>query len=322
MVPGRRPRNHPPPRSSTPASTPSPCTAKTIAPKSFPRLSTSPPYWYRTVTTVPASYAGRHIWLNFDGINYTAIVWVNGTRVGDMRGAFARGHFDISANVKPGAKAAIAVLITPQPHPGISHEHTIRTRHGRQRRHDRPRRRNLPLLHRMGLDPRHPPTATPASGRKSSSPPPATSSSPPRSSPPNSRCPNSTPPTSPSRPPSRTSAAAPSRASSTAASAPSPSHSPLRSKPTPPRSSPSIPPPPPHSISSTPDSGGPTATARRTSPPSSSPSPPTPKSPTPTTPPSASAKSPTKSPTPPLSLSSSTASRSSSAAAIGATKTP
>jgi hypothetical protein len=106
---------------------PDPMYGENNRPEVIPETLNKSPWWYRTVVTVPAAYAGRHIWLNFDGINYTAIVWVNGTRIGDMRGAFARGHFDISANVKPGAKAAIAVLITPQPHPGISHEHTIHT---------------------------------------------------------------------------------------------------------------------------------------------------------------------------------------------------
>jgi hypothetical protein len=106
---------------------PDPMYGENNRPEVIPETLNKSPWWYRTVATVPAAYAGRHIWLNFDGINYTAVVWVNGTRVGDMRGAFARGHFDISANVKPGAKAAIAVLITPQPHPGISHEHTIHT---------------------------------------------------------------------------------------------------------------------------------------------------------------------------------------------------
>jgi hypothetical protein len=106
---------------------PDPMYGENNRPEVIPESLNKTSYWYRTVATVPAAYAGRHIWLNFDGINYTAAVWVNGTRVGDMRGAFARGHFDISANVKPGAKAAIAVLITPQPHPGIPHEHTIRS---------------------------------------------------------------------------------------------------------------------------------------------------------------------------------------------------
>jgi hypothetical protein len=46
--------------------------------------------------------------------------------VGAIRGAFIRGIFDITANVTPGKKAVLAVLITPQPNPGIPHEHTLR----------------------------------------------------------------------------------------------------------------------------------------------------------------------------------------------------
>ena len=40
--------------------------------------------------------------------------------------AFNRGTFDISDAVQPGAKAIIAVLVSPQPHPGVMHEHTLR----------------------------------------------------------------------------------------------------------------------------------------------------------------------------------------------------
>ena len=93
-----------------------------VIPESLARTS----YWYRTLIDVPSSYKGRHIWLNFDGINYSAAVWVNGVQMGAIRGAFIRGIFDITANVKPGKKAVLAVLVTPQPHPGISHEHTLR----------------------------------------------------------------------------------------------------------------------------------------------------------------------------------------------------
>jgi hypothetical protein len=82
-------------------------------------------YWYWTTFTAPEDYAGKKIWLHFDGINYAAEVWVNGQKAGTMRGAFARGVFDISAFVTPGTKAALAVLITPQPHPGWPHEHTL-----------------------------------------------------------------------------------------------------------------------------------------------------------------------------------------------------
>ena len=80
---------------------PDPLYGENNRPEVIPESLNKTSYWYRTVVTVPASYAGRHIWLNFDGINYTAVVWVNGARVGDVRGAFIRGHFDISSNVKP-----------------------------------------------------------------------------------------------------------------------------------------------------------------------------------------------------------------------------
>ena len=48
-------------------------------------------YWYQTVFTVPAEYSGKKVWLNFDGINYTAEVWVNGKDLGAIKGAFSRG---------------------------------------------------------------------------------------------------------------------------------------------------------------------------------------------------------------------------------------
>lgn len=82
-------------------------------------------YWYRTTFTVPQSYDGKQIWLNFAGINYTAEVWVNGHFVGDIRGAFARGIFDVTTDVMAGKPAAVAVHILPEPHPGEPHQKTI-----------------------------------------------------------------------------------------------------------------------------------------------------------------------------------------------------
>jgi hypothetical protein len=93
-----------------------------IIPESLCRSS----YWYRIELKIPNEYAGKHIWLNFDGINYSSSIWVNGAQVGTTRGAFIRGKFEVSANVKAGKKAIIAVLVVPQPHPGEPHEHTLR----------------------------------------------------------------------------------------------------------------------------------------------------------------------------------------------------
>jgi hypothetical protein len=82
-------------------------------------------YWYRAEFFIPQSYASRHIWLNFDGINYKAQVWLNGHELGQINGAFARGTFDISGLSLPRKKNVLAVKILPPPDPGNPVEQTI-----------------------------------------------------------------------------------------------------------------------------------------------------------------------------------------------------
>lgn len=93
--------------------------------RSIPESLNKTSYWYRTSFTVPAANKGRHTWVHFAGINYSAQVWVNGHEAGTIRGAFIRGDFDVSDFVKPGRPAVLAVLVAPQPHPGVPHEHTV-----------------------------------------------------------------------------------------------------------------------------------------------------------------------------------------------------
>ena len=94
---------------------------ETVIPESLNKTS----YWYRTVITVPKEYAHHQVWVHFDGANFTSEVWVNGSQVGTIQGAFIRGRFDITKLVKPGETAVLAVKVSPQPHPGVPHEHTI-----------------------------------------------------------------------------------------------------------------------------------------------------------------------------------------------------
>lgn len=82
-------------------------------------------YWYRSEFPLPASYkAGDHLFVTFKGINYAAEVWINGKKLGGIKGAFIRGDFDISPYVKAGANA-IAVKVSPVPHPGIPQEESL-----------------------------------------------------------------------------------------------------------------------------------------------------------------------------------------------------
>ena len=75
-------------------------------------------FWYRDTFMVPADYSGRRIWLNFDGINWKAEIFLNGRAVGHIDGAFIRGRFDVTAIAKPGATNCLAVLIHRVAHPG------------------------------------------------------------------------------------------------------------------------------------------------------------------------------------------------------------
>jgi hypothetical protein len=105
---------------------PEPLYGENERPEIIPESLCHTSYWYRTVIRVPRAYGNHHIWLNFDGINYSADVWVNGVKVGSTRGAFIRGIFDVTSQAKPGRLVVIAVLVAPQPDPGDPHEHTIR----------------------------------------------------------------------------------------------------------------------------------------------------------------------------------------------------
>ena len=104
---------------------PEPLYGENNRPDKIPESLCRSAYWYRATITVPASYAGRKVWLNFEGINYAAEVWVNGTNLGQIQGAFTRGVFDVTPAVKAGEVASLAVRVSPPPNPGNPHEQTL-----------------------------------------------------------------------------------------------------------------------------------------------------------------------------------------------------
>ncbi len=82
-------------------------------------------YWYRSEFLAPDELRDRELTLTFKGINYAAEVWLNGRRLGAIKGAFTRGIFDVTGVLQPGRRNALAVRISPPPHPGIPHEQSI-----------------------------------------------------------------------------------------------------------------------------------------------------------------------------------------------------
>ena len=79
-------------------------------------------FWYRNTFTAPASYKGRKLHLNFDGINWEAEVYLNGHDLGRIDGAFIRGEFDVTGILIPGGKNVLAVRIIKNDTPGFPTE--------------------------------------------------------------------------------------------------------------------------------------------------------------------------------------------------------
>jgi exo-1,4-beta-D-glucosaminidase len=56
-------------------------------------------WWYRTEFHLPKDYDGRHIWLNFAGINNRANIWLNGHKIAgpqNIAGAYRTYEFDVT----------------------------------------------------------------------------------------------------------------------------------------------------------------------------------------------------------------------------------
>jgi beta-galactosidase/beta-glucuronidase len=91
----------------------------------IPDILSRQDYWYRSVFSAPETYRDHDLTLIFKGINYAAQIWLNGRRLGEIRGAFTRGTFDVTGILRAGELNAIAVRVSPPPHPGIPHEQSM-----------------------------------------------------------------------------------------------------------------------------------------------------------------------------------------------------
>jgi beta-galactosidase len=67
--------------------------------------------WYRRRFTAARSWAGRKVYLQFDGANRRADVYLNGRLLGTHFGGFARFRFDATPYLKDGAENVLAVRV-------------------------------------------------------------------------------------------------------------------------------------------------------------------------------------------------------------------
>jgi exo-1,4-beta-D-glucosaminidase len=109
-----------------PASVPSTVLAALVADKVYPdpyvaenlnQIPATPfagSWWYRTDFMLSPDLVGQSIWLAFDGINYRANVWLNGTQIAsatDVIGTFRAFEWDVTALAHTGGNNALAVEV-------------------------------------------------------------------------------------------------------------------------------------------------------------------------------------------------------------------
>jgi hypothetical protein len=82
-------------------------------------------FWYRNEFTAPAFTEGQRAWLNFDGVNWKADVFLNGERLGRIEGGFMRGRFDVTGRLRAGRKNALAVRLEKNDTPGSMKQKTF-----------------------------------------------------------------------------------------------------------------------------------------------------------------------------------------------------
>lgn len=78
-------------------------------------------FWYRNEFELPRRFKKERLFLNFDGINWKANIFLNGQKLGRMEGAFIRGQYDVTDLIVPG-KNVVAVEIIKNAHIGAIKE--------------------------------------------------------------------------------------------------------------------------------------------------------------------------------------------------------
>jgi len=65
--------------------------------------------WYKKSFTAPASWKGKKVFINFDGVYKNSEVWINGHSLGKRPSGFASFEYDLSSYLNFGSKNLIAV---------------------------------------------------------------------------------------------------------------------------------------------------------------------------------------------------------------------
>lgn len=78
-------------------------------------------FWYRNEFELPADFKQERLFLNFDGLNWKANIYLNGNKIGRIEGAFMRGMYDIT-DIAVEGKNVLAVELEKNAHIGAIKE--------------------------------------------------------------------------------------------------------------------------------------------------------------------------------------------------------
>jgi hypothetical protein len=68
--------------------------------------------WYRKRFTINTEYAGRKIFVVFEGVQKFCKVWINGKYLGDHKGGYGRFDFDLTDHINQGKENVLAVAVS------------------------------------------------------------------------------------------------------------------------------------------------------------------------------------------------------------------
>jgi len=82
----------------------------------------TPTAWYRKTFTLPKSYQGKSVWIDFDGVFRKSTVYLNGVKLGTHPSGYIGVRYDLTKALNYGGKNILAVYVDPRQYEGWWYE--------------------------------------------------------------------------------------------------------------------------------------------------------------------------------------------------------
>ncbi|RYG20940.1 DUF4982 domain-containing protein, partial [bacterium] len=82
----------------------------------------TPTAWYRKTFTLPKTYKGKSVWIDFDGVYRDSTVYLNGKKLGNHPCGYYGARYDLTTALNYGGKNVLAVHVDPRQFEGWWYE--------------------------------------------------------------------------------------------------------------------------------------------------------------------------------------------------------